>query len=327
MRVVVRRVLRGETGPSGGPAMTDLLGVMESWDGQSTTVRTEDGTLTEIAIADIVSGKQVPARASARMRVSAEQACLMSNASWPPVQARHLGDWLLRASGGFSARANSVMAIGDPGVPFDEALAETSRFYREHGLDPWAQVVVGSETGDRFQAAGWTLARPGEADSEFHIASVAQAARAVRTMLPGSPPPVTVVPRLTPAWLANDERALAHRDAAVAVLEGPAQVGFAEIRAEAAGPEEPLLAKGRIACDGEWAGITDVWVAPEFRRRGLGVVVLDAMVSWAAERGATSAYLQVRADNTPALALYATMGFRAHHSYRYLAARQPDDGG
>src|SRR3954470_18761179 len=71
-RVVVRRVLPGETGPSGGPAMTDLLGVMESWTDGSTVVRAEDGTTTEIALRDIVSGKPVPPRASARMRVSAE---------------------------------------------------------------------------------------------------------------------------------------------------------------------------------------------------------------------------------------------------------------
>jgi ribosomal protein S18 acetylase RimI-like enzyme len=75
-----------------------------------------------------------------------------------------------------------------------------------------------------------------------------------------------------------------------------------------------------VACHGDWAGITDVWVSPEQRRRGLGTVVLDAMLTWAAERGATSAYLQVRADNTPGLALYDRLGFRTHHSYRYLAA-------
>ena len=232
-RVVVRRVLRGRTGPSGGPAMTDLLGVMESWDGATTAVRAEDGTLTEIAIADIVSGKPVPPRPSARQRVSAEQACRMSNASWPPIHARPLGDWLLRASGGFSARANSVMAIGDPGVPFDDAVATTLDFYREHDLTPWAQVVVGSETGDRFLGSRWTLARPGEADSEFQIASVAQAARVVRTLLPAAPPPVWVGATLTPAWLANDDRALSHHDAAVAVLEAPDQVGFVEIRLRA----------------------------------------------------------------------------------------------
>ena len=320
LRVVVRRVLHGETGPSGGPAMTDLLGVMESWDATSTIVRAEDGVTTEIALADIVSGKPVPPRPSVRMRVSADQACRLTNASWPAVHTQTLGDWLLRASGGFSARANSVMAIGDPGVPFDEAVAATLAFYREHRLTPWAQVVVGSETGARFEETGWTLARPGEADSELQVASVAQAARAVHPLLPSAPPPVAVRTTVTPAWLANDERALAHHDDAVAVLEGPEQVGFAEIAPDDPGPERALLAKGRVACHGDWAGVTDVWVSPEHRRRGLGIVVLDAMLDWAAERGATTAYLQVRADNTPGLALYATLGFRTHHTYRYLAA-------
>jgi ribosomal protein S18 acetylase RimI-like enzyme len=113
---------------------------------------------------------------------------------------------------------------------------------------------------------------------------------------------------------------LAHHDDAVVVLEGPEQVGFAEIPAQRPVPEGMLLAKGRVACHGDWAGITDLWVSPEQRRRGLGIVVLDAMLAWAAERGATTAYLQVRADNTPGLTLYATLGFRTHHTYRYLAA-------
>ena len=151
LRVVVRRVLPGRTGPSGGPAMTDLLGVMESWSPPTSTVRAEDGALTEIALADIVSGKPVPPRPSPRMRVSAEQACLLSNASWPAVHTEPVGDWLLRASGGFSARANSVMAVGDPGVPFDAAVARAVAFYADHGLPAWAQVVVGSETGDRVR--------------------------------------------------------------------------------------------------------------------------------------------------------------------------------
>jgi hypothetical protein len=59
-RVVVRRLLRDETGPSGGPAMTDVIGVMESWDEGVTTVRTKDGGLVTIEVADIVSGKPVP---------------------------------------------------------------------------------------------------------------------------------------------------------------------------------------------------------------------------------------------------------------------------
>src|ERR1700740_2317011 len=61
-RVVVRRVLPGETGPSGGPAMTDLLGICEAWADGVASVRAEDGTLVEIPFEHIVSGKPVQPR-------------------------------------------------------------------------------------------------------------------------------------------------------------------------------------------------------------------------------------------------------------------------
>ena len=59
-RVVVRRAVPGERGPSGGPAVTDVLGIMRSWDGTTTTVETRDGDLVEIQIAEIVAGKPIP---------------------------------------------------------------------------------------------------------------------------------------------------------------------------------------------------------------------------------------------------------------------------
>jgi len=296
--------------------MTDLLGVMEAWDGGHTVVRAQDGARTTIPLADIVSGKPVPPRGSVRMRVSAEQACRLSNASWPPIHVEPLGEWLLRASGGFSARANSAMATGDPGVPLRQAVARVREFYARHGLPAWAQVVVGSGMDEQLQEGGWELARPGEADSLLQLASVAQAARAVRRVLPAERPRVRLSDRVDEAWLANDDRARAHHDEAVAVLDGPAEVGFVSLVEEGV-----VVAKGRIAGEGDWAGITDVWVSPDHRRRGLAVVVMSELLEWAAERGAATAYLQVRGDNPPALALYDRLGFRTHHAYRYLALR------
>jgi ribosomal protein S18 acetylase RimI-like enzyme len=46
---------------------------------------------------------------------------------------------------------------------------------------------------------------------------------------------------------------------------------------------------------------------------------VSALLEWGAERGATTAHLQVLADNVPALELYAGLGFTTHHAYRYLA--------
>jgi ribosomal protein S18 acetylase RimI-like enzyme len=294
--------------------MTDLVGVMESWSATSTVVRAEDGTATEIRLSDIVSGKPVPPRPSVGMRVSAEEACRRSNGSWPAVHVEPMGAWLLRASGGFSGRANSAMATGDPGVPFDEALARVVAFYRAHGLPPVAQVVAGSAVAERFAAAGWIPARPGEADTVFQVAPMAQSSRTARRLVPPEAPAVSVSATADEAWLANDERARRHAAEALAVLQGPEQVGFLGVT----GPDGPLVAKGRVAVEDDWAGITDVWVSPDHRRRGLGLVVMAGLLEWAAERGATTAYLQVRGDNPAALALYEGLGFRTHHTYRYL---------
>jgi ribosomal protein S18 acetylase RimI-like enzyme len=162
-------------------------------------------------------------------------------------------------------------------------------------------------------------ARPGEADTGFWLAGVAGAVRAARSLLPADQPGVRLSDRASEGWLADDGRARAHRPAALAVLEGPDEVGFAEVT----GTDGTVVAKGRVALSEEadvWAGVTDVWVSPDHRRRGLGVMVLHALLSWGAERGATTAYLQVREDNPPALALYERLGFHRHHAYRYLRA-------
>ncbi|HET6626805.1 MAG TPA: GNAT family N-acetyltransferase [Nocardioidaceae bacterium] len=318
-RVVVRRIVHGETGPTGGPAMTDLLGVMESWAEGTTTVRDESGAVAAIAIADIVSGKPVPPRPSVRHRVSAEAAERRAVQGWPPLVSRRLGEWVLRASGGYSSRANSVLAVGSAAMAFPEALSAVVEFYTGQGLPPQAQVVVGSEVHHAFEDAGWVSARPGEADTRFQLGSVAQALRAVRRTGPVAAPSVTVEPTAGPAWLADDERARSYGAAALRVLEGPDQVGFASM--VVAGE---VVAKGRVAYADDWAGISNVWVSPARRRQGLAVVVMGALLEWGAERGATTVYLQTRGDNPAALTLYDRLGFVTHHEYRYLTLSQAE---
>ncbi len=60
-RVVVRRRLPGQTGPSGGQAYTDVLGIVEHFDAATVSIRRSDGTLAEMLIADVARAKRVPA--------------------------------------------------------------------------------------------------------------------------------------------------------------------------------------------------------------------------------------------------------------------------
>lgn len=324
-RVVVRSVVRGQQGPSGGPALTDVLGVMESWTDTATTVRREDGTLVEVARADLVAGKPVPPRPSPRVVAGrpvpvayAEQRAV---ASWPPLEQARVGEWLLRAADGFSARANSALVLGDPGRSWDDALAEVRAFYAARGLPTWVQVVTGSAERHRLDALGWVPARPGEADTAFLLGGVARARRLLGDRRGSATGAAEVVEAHAPQeWLAGDPRVLTRREAAVGVLEGPDEVAFGQVPARSG----PSAAAGRAALSRDatgadtWVGITDVRVAAEHRRRGLASAVLAALLGWAAERGAATAYLQVREDNEPALALYRRLGFEPHHSYAYL---------
>ncbi len=65
-RVIVRRAVRGEVGPSGGPALTDVIGILEAWDDQALSVRREGGQLVTVPLTDVVAGKQIPPRAKRR---------------------------------------------------------------------------------------------------------------------------------------------------------------------------------------------------------------------------------------------------------------------
>lgn len=279
MRVVVRRVLPGQTGPSGGPAMTDLLGTCTSWGGGVCVVQPESGDPVRIAVADIVSGKPVPPRPSVRHRVSPSEAQRHGLSLWPDLVTEPVGDWLLRRSPTSRARrANSVLAFSPAGV--DDAYERVVAFYDR----PIAAVLPGSAEDALFTGHGW-VRESHDADTLFQLASLARVMRALRDLRPAGP---------------------TSRVELVGTHPGVVTARIGDV------------ASGVAAYDRDWVGFRSIEVDPEHRRQRLGLTVMAALLEWGAEQGATTAYLQVLGDNTPALALYEQLGFATHHAYRYL---------
>ena len=60
-----------------------------------------------------------------------------------------LGEWTLRAGGGFTGRANSCHAVGDPGVPIQQAAERIIAYAAAHGIAPMAQVIERFARGAR----------------------------------------------------------------------------------------------------------------------------------------------------------------------------------
>lgn len=312
LRVVVRRRVPGETGPSGGPRMTDVLGVMVDWSQGTTTVRREDGERVPIAIADIVSGKPVPPKPSIRLRESAAEVSRRAVADWPPEEVEPLGEWLLRAAGGWSRRANSALAVGDPGITLDEAVERVSAFYTDRGLPPTATAFTGTGLDEELVGRGW------QAASDDILVQVAGVAACLRVLDETAAPDEEVsLGGFDDAWWeASPDRPLDEHGRRI--LTGGEDVVFARVERDG-----ELVARGRGTLSVRHdvrLGLAGLWTHPDHRRQGLGNAVLRALLEWGAEAGATSTYLQVAAVNEAAVGAYERLGFLTHHGYRYLRA-------
>jgi GNAT superfamily N-acetyltransferase len=260
--------------------MTDLLGVCTSWGATTCVVQPEDGPPVTIELAHIVSGKPVPPRPSVRQRVDPRECQLRALALWPDLETEPVGNWLLRSSPTETARrANSVLAFGPAGV--DDAYERVVAHYER----PIAAVLPGSAEDELFTGHGW-VRESHDADTVFRLAGVAQVVRRLRGLDTGAARPTRPT----------------REELAPGVVR--ARVGD--------------RASGIAAYADDWVGFRGIEVAPEHRGRGLALAVMAELVEWGAEQGATTAYLQVLGDNEPALRLYDGLGFRAHHSYRYL---------
>ncbi|MFD7917056.1 GNAT family N-acetyltransferase [Streptomyces sp. NPDC059752] len=306
-RVSVRRV---EAVVSGSPEFTDTVGVLTSWDQGVLLITKKDGQSVRISESSLVAGKIVPP-APARRRgpaASFEELSRVAARAWQPLESERLGGWTLRAAAGFTRRANSVLPLGDPGIPLDDALARVTSWYAERSLPAYVQVATGAAgtqemLGAELERRGWAS----EVSAEVRIGALAPVADVDA--------PAAGDLRLTRApdeeWLGRYGKVSDPDLARRMLVEGPS-VWFATLPGG--------RAIGRCVVDGRWAGFAAVTVDPAHRREGLATAVMAALARRALEEGASAAWLQVETDNPGARALYDGLGFATHHAYHHYRA-------
>jgi ribosomal-protein-alanine N-acetyltransferase len=70
-----------------------------------------------------------------------------------------------------------------------------------------------------------------------------------------------------------------------------------------------LVGWAGILIAGDQAEILTIGVVPHARRQGIGTLLLDGLLHYARERGASELFLEVRLDNEAAQQLYQRHGF------------------
>jgi ribosomal protein S18 acetylase RimI-like enzyme len=298
-RVSVRRAVRHPDGE--GVAFADVVGDLVALDADHAVVETRSD-LVEIPITHVAVAKVVPPSTRDELELQS-----IIDRGWVAAEREQLGGWTLRANGGFTGRANSVLALAPVGRPMDEALEAVTAWYAARGLPPRFQLAVegrrllDAELGER----GW---EPSEA---VHVLTRRLGAAAAWRVASE----VTVDETPSADWFSVYRAGQGATPDARGLLLRHGNVGFAELRLAG-----ELVAVGRATVDDDWLGVNAIEVVPHARRQGCATLLMNALHEWGIQRGALRAHLEVSSSNEAAVALYERLGFRLHHDYRYRTA-------
>jgi ribosomal protein S18 acetylase RimI-like enzyme len=220
--------------------------------------------------------------------------------------------WLLRLLPGKTKRARSVSAFFGTSRDVVDKIRHCERVYDAAGLPALFRLTPFDAPADLDAV----LEREGYAAFDETQVMVARLAA----------PPQADLPEGVEVRMPS----LADYCAGVAAIRGSSDEQRAVHEARLAGTPvarrggvvyagERPVASGQLACEDGIAGLFDLVVADDARRRGYGSALCARLFAWAWEHGMRMLYLQVTADNAAAVALYRRFGFVEGYRYHYRA--------
>ncbi|MCK5390490.1 MAG: GNAT family N-acetyltransferase [Candidatus Thorarchaeota archaeon] len=228
---------------------------------------------------------------------------------WPGKEIERYKGWIIHWNDAVTWRANSVLPIGEPSVILEDAIDYVIKFYEE-----------------RSTPAAFKMTEESKPENLEETLEEMGFVKFMNTYLQTIPIDVLVCldPRVGVDLLrVTDESidTLIHRSK---------RTEFElEIRREIIHRIEGEKKIARVMIDGQIAGVGlgvveedmlglfSVRTLPEYQHRGVAWSISCALGMWGEETGASTAFLQVEADNIPALELYDSMGFKTQYTYWY----------
>lgn len=219
--------------------------------------------------------------------------------------------WLVRWAPAAAKRARSINVIAAPRRALDEKLAFCAGVYARAKLPlifRLASMGPDRALDAQLQARGYH--RYGETAVMALSMRIRQTAAAQATLRYEQTDPASFADITGALRAYASEHVVEHRNrlAAIAV---PC------IRLVARDASGRPVAAGMTVMDGDVAGIFDLVVDADLRRRGYARQLMHRLLDDAYAGGARDAYLQVEYANTAARRLYASLGFSDRYSYWY----------
>ncbi len=225
--------------------------------------------------------------------------------AWPSLAQILFDGWILRFSKGYTKRANSVNPLYDGASPIQDKVVVCERLYAEKQLPCIFRLTSFAShleldallAGRRYakidptNVMHLTLSDYGSAGGLVELSFDEWASTFAR--LSGMPAEKQKTHMEIVQKIASDRL--------FACLENAGEA----------------VAVGLGVLENDYFGLFDLVTASEDRNRGFGTRLVQQMVSWAQQRRAWHAYLQVTEANAVARHVYSTVGFRDLYNYWY----------
>jgi ribosomal protein S18 acetylase RimI-like enzyme len=235
--------------------------------------------------------------------------------AWPGTRQVVRDGWVLRFGDGYTGRANSVHPLYDGAADLQEKIRFCEQEYWRRNQPALFKMTAAA----RPEGLDGTLESLGY--RAFNHTSVQVAALDGQGFDGGAE--IEASERPTESWVRSfvQFRGLTERRATA--LRGILANIALPARYVAVSDHGEVVACGLGVVEAPWVGLFDIGTREDSRRRGHATAVVRSILGWARDAGAQRAYLQVMADNTPAVRLYEKLGFREAYRYWYRSKRAP----
>jgi len=227
--------------------------------------------------------------------------------AWPGIEVKWDNNWVRRAAGGYTKRANSTQCFDpDDYEDADVRVISACSWMIMRKIKPVFRITPLSspELNATLDEAGWQTIDPSQllameleeqqADAEAQVLSV-----------------------LDEKFLAAAQRLQGYDDAAMSAMKNLLTVFSVPAAGVVLTRDGEAVASSIMAVADGIVITGNVVTDPARRRQGLAAAMMRSGLAWARRQGARYAALNVQSDNAAARALYASLGYTHQYDYSY----------
>ncbi len=237
--------------------------------------------------------------------------------AWPSHQMQLYDGWILRFSYFYTHRTNCVEQFGISLLPLEEKVSYCEDIYRrwktpcifkitplnEPALEPFLEERSYEKQNVTHVMCLAFSESSSETGSETSFTTIREGDMTIRNRIPDE--------WIDALFAIKGNATVTHLKIVPSMYAAiPKDVRCVYIRRN-----ETIVATGLGILDRDYIGIYAINVKPKYRRQGMARRICETLLREGAKAGARRAYLQVLADNQPAIDLYESLGFSQEYTY------------